>query len=334
MPPLFSVIIACYNHEQFVKEAVDSVLSQSCASREVIAVDDGSSDDTPKILDTYRESLLLEKSATNRGAGHARNRGASLATGEYLVFLDGDDVLMPWALDVYERLIRAERPVLILGKVRKFKGHVPVSSPEVLLDRLTFVSYPDFLSKDRSWVYNTSALIVHRTAFLSAGGWSPDIFYQDIQDLLAKLGDAGKTLLVLSPSTVWYRMHSTNAVRNVSRFVQGIDVLLTKDSSGAYPARKSARAKRRIWFGGLVFYWAKQALRAGLYRETCRILIHHGWLVLPAILQRSAVFVLGRKEEETLSMGHELGWIFAGQSAAPDAIAQENEKSLERGLRQ
>ena len=115
-PPRFSIVIACYNQRHFVQAAVESAISQPHPSKEVIAVDDASSDGTPEVLDGFGDSIRLVKFAKNQGALAARNHGSSLATGEYLVFLDGDDVLMPWTLQVYERLIAAQSPKIILGR--------------------------------------------------------------------------------------------------------------------------------------------------------------------------------------------------------------------------
>jgi hypothetical protein len=214
--------------------------------------------------------------------------------------LDGDDVLMPWALKIYDRLITACCPELILGRSAKCLEKVPTVQTGEPSQGIQFVEYPDFLSKDRPWIYNTSSLIVHRATFLSAGGWSTDIFYQDIQDLLNKLGIAGKTVLVLAPETVWYRMHTTNAVRKVSPFIDGIYVLLAKARAGDYPGERDCWLRRTAWFGGLIFYWAKEALRAGLYRDGFKLLTLEGWLILLAVLRRGAAWTIGRRTIETL----------------------------------
>ena len=298
--PLFSVVIACHNHEEFVKEAVDSALSQRHPSKQIIVVDDGSRDGTANVLKTYGESIIFAGLPENRGAGAARNYGSSLAVGEYLVFLDGDDVLMPCALDVYDRLITVCCPKLILARSVKCVGMVPAREIVDISREIQFVEYPDFLSKDRPWVYNTSSFIVHRATFLSAGGWSTDIFYQDIQDLLNKLGVAGTTVLVLEPETVWYRMHSTNAVRRISPFIDGIYVLLAKARAGVYPGGRECRGRRQAWFGGLTFYWGKEAVRAGHYRDGFTLLASEGWLVMLAFVRRSAAWIVGRRAIETL----------------------------------
>ena len=118
----FSIVIACYNQEAFIRETVESALSQRCPDKEIIVVDDCSSDGTTKVLKAFEESINITILSKNSGVYASRNHGASMANGEYLVFLDGDDVLMPWALDVYDHLITARRPQIILGRAVQFHG--------------------------------------------------------------------------------------------------------------------------------------------------------------------------------------------------------------------
>ena len=291
----FSVVIACHNHEAFVQSAVMSALSQSLPAKEVIVIDDASVDRTPEILKSFGASITFERVARNQGASAARNRGASLASGEYVVFLDGDDVLMSHALHLYGRLVSAGHPKIILGRCEVCGDRTPMVQRARPPVQIQFVEYPDFLSKDRPWVYNSSSLVVHRTTFLCAGGWSEEMFYQDIQDLLNKMGDSGKTVLVLEPATVWYRMHSANAIRKIKPFVQGIYVLLTKARRGLYPGGRAYRKKREAWFGGLIFYWTREAIRNKDYRSGFSLLASRWWLILLAMIRRCVACVRGRK---------------------------------------
>ena len=172
--------------------------------------------------------------------------------------------------------LRSAAQRLILGRSSLFYGDLPAiaTGPP---SKIRFVEYANFFDKDRPWVYNTSSLVVERAAFLDAGRWSEDIFYQDIQDLLNKLSVAGGTDIVLAPDTVLYRMHSTNAVRQIAPFIEGIQKLLTKAKQGAYPGDRAVRTKRAVWFGGLIFYWAKEGMRNGHFRDglnlICRQLV-------------------------------------------------------------
>lgn len=299
--PLFSIVIACYNHEKFIREAVDSVLRQQHAGVEVIVVDDSSSDRSVEILKSYGDLIRLECLPVNRGVGAARNHGASVAGGRYLIFLDGDDALTPWALSVYGRIVRESSPAIILGRCSLFSGDLPklITAPG---RGIQFVEYGSFLDKDRPWVYNTSSLVVERAAFMGVGGWSPEIFHQDIQDLLNKLSVAHKTDLVLAPATVFYRMHTTNAVRQVGRFIDGVDLLLAKARQGAYPGGRAVQVKRSAWFGGLTLYWFKQGMRKGPIWGALRLFIGNSWMVALAALRRTVAFVAGRERVHVLAL--------------------------------
>jgi glycosyltransferase involved in cell wall biosynthesis len=268
-------------------------------------VDDCSSDGTAVILKSFGASINLTILPQNRGAYGSRNHGASLAKGEYLVFLDGDDVLMPWALNLYDHLITARCPQIILGQAVRFHGKVPVTNSGELSNSTQFVEYPHFLAKDRPGLYNSSALVINRSYFWSLGGWSNGIFYQDIQDLLAKLGTSGKTIFVLKPGTVWYRMHSKNAVLNVPSFVEGIRVLLENAKSGKYPGGRKHRIERSAWFGGVALYWAKEAIRTRHFAYGFNLIALSWRIILLALIRRSTALLLGRKPSEELPLQYD-----------------------------
>jgi glycosyltransferase involved in cell wall biosynthesis len=92
-----SIIIPAYNAETYLKEAVDSALSQTYNEREVIIVDDGSTDRTPRILADYGHSVRVIRQA-NRGSPAACNAGVAAARGTWISFLDADDVWLPGKL--------------------------------------------------------------------------------------------------------------------------------------------------------------------------------------------------------------------------------------------
>lgn len=90
--PLVSIIIPCYNGRQFISEAIESALAQSYSRVEILVIDDGSTDESPEIAQRYPVRLVR---GTHLGVSAARNLGIRESHGEYLVFLDSDDRLLP-----------------------------------------------------------------------------------------------------------------------------------------------------------------------------------------------------------------------------------------------
>jgi len=95
--PLVSAIIPTYNRGWIIKEAVDSVMSQDYRDFELIIVDDGSTDNTPEILNSCRGDILVFRQE-NQGVSAARNRGIAEASGRFIAFLDSDDLWLPQKL--------------------------------------------------------------------------------------------------------------------------------------------------------------------------------------------------------------------------------------------
>ena len=103
--PKVSIIIPIYNNEKYLMESIDSVLNQTFQDFEIISINDGSTDNSLKILEEYakKDSRIKIVTQENKGAGSARNEGLKLAKGEYLAFLDGDDF---YNLDFLEKMLK------------------------------------------------------------------------------------------------------------------------------------------------------------------------------------------------------------------------------------
>jgi len=96
--PVVSIIIPCFNGEKFVGEAIQSALDQTYPHKEVIVIDDGSTDDSLGVIKSFGDCIHWE-TGPNRGGCAARNRGVELAKGEFIQFLDADDILYPQKIE-------------------------------------------------------------------------------------------------------------------------------------------------------------------------------------------------------------------------------------------
>ena len=102
MKPLTSIITPLYNSEVFIAETINSVIGQTYNNWELLLIDDGSKDKTIKIVESYIKqypNISLIKNKTNLGAAISRNKGIKVAKGEYIAFLDADDLWKPTKLE-------------------------------------------------------------------------------------------------------------------------------------------------------------------------------------------------------------------------------------------
>lgn len=132
MEPLISVIVPVYNVEPYLRKCVDSILNQTYRNLEVILVDDGSPDVCPAICDEYAamDNRVRVIHKENGGLSDARNVGMETASGEYLTFVDSDDLLPIEAVETMMNIAIAERADLVIGGYNRF-ADVPEGSGNV-----------------------------------------------------------------------------------------------------------------------------------------------------------------------------------------------------------
>ena len=225
--PVISVVIPNFNYRRFVAEAVESVFHQGGSGWEVIVVDDGSTDGSREVLSGFGEKirLILQE---NRGPAAARNRGAAQARGEYLLFLDSDDLLLEGALALYageiqknpeEDLLCGDAVLADQGGGRTpLKAHLPrrKGSPfEALLWENGLI---------------TSAVLVKRETFQSVGGFDEDQALRVVEDydLWLRLLRSGARLRLLGEETVLKRSHGENISGSGLKIVVPEEALVNK----------------------------------------------------------------------------------------------------------
>src|SRR5215469_4431153 len=98
MSPLVSIIVPCFNQARYLADAVRSILRQTYSQYETLVIDDGSTDETRKVASNFEKVKYYYQ--PNRGLASARNTGIRECRGDFLVFLDADDLLLPTALQI------------------------------------------------------------------------------------------------------------------------------------------------------------------------------------------------------------------------------------------
>jgi glycosyltransferase involved in cell wall biosynthesis len=286
----FSILMPVYNIQKYLRQTIDSLLSQDFRDFEVVIVDDGSTDETPRILESYGTQIRVCRQA-NTGAEFARNKAASLARGEYLVMMDHDDVLLPGALSTYDRIIRTFGfPALIIGAMAYFQDGQTVPSAAPPVGPAKVLRYEDFLAKDVEVGITNSRIVIRKAVFDAIGGYGnrgEPAFPADDFNLIFKAGADGPCIVVQEPTTVVRRMHETNFVRDVSAVITGIFGLIRFDRQGRYPAGISQRLGRYAIIGGFSAVWALNYCWRKKHRwQAIRMLLGTAPMVAVAVWRR------------------------------------------------
>lgn len=222
MDVLVTVAIPSYNYGHFIGEAIASVLAQTFTDYEIIAIDDGSTDNTKQTLQPFWDKIRYVKQE-NQGLSAARNKAICLAKGKYILFLDADDFLLPEMLENQVKAISTDDNLglVVCGwHIAKESGEI-VSNVELWkhIGELT----PEALVKYRSLI--PSATLFRRHWLQKVGGFSQSAFPAEDIDCVLKMLAQGCQSRWVKKIGVCYRQHGQNITRNVSRQVAAFERL-------------------------------------------------------------------------------------------------------------
>jgi glycosyltransferase involved in cell wall biosynthesis len=212
--PLVSVIVPTYNGAAFLKTAVDSVLDQTYPSVECIVIDDGSTDATPSIIESFGDRVRGTRQS-NRGFGYARNRGARLARGELLSFLDHDDCWRPTKIERQVRRL-AERPevavvytaVELIDAHGDYLGIIPAPPADLAFRNTLLMEWPHLALEQGA--------LIRREAFVQLGCFDERLTTSIGCDLACRLASTYPIEPIDEPLAA-YRQHAEQMHHDLSR---------------------------------------------------------------------------------------------------------------------
>ncbi len=244
--PFFSIIIPTYNRRELLKQSLMSVWRQTFTDYELIVSDGGSADGTVEYLHSLGSRVRM-LSQPNNGPGAARNLGVAQARGDYLAFLDSDDLWFRWTLETYAAVIReANRPAFIAGKPFRFQREDDLMrvSSEAMKSEL----FSDYLASCDEWRWwGVSSFVIRKDAMQKSGGFAEVNMNGEDADLALKLGDAPGFVQIMSPRTFAYREHDCNLTSDLGKTIAGIWHKMRSEEDGQYPGgKKRARERWRI----------------------------------------------------------------------------------------
>jgi len=245
--PLFSVIIPAYNRAPFIAQTLRSVLAQSFTNFEVIVIDDGSTDDTVAIARSFETSFSSRLRIVQQpNAGPARNHAASLATGDYLAFLDSDDLWQPWTLETYAALIASRnRPSILCAFPHPFSSESELASlTRAPLDVEVSADY--LATNPLTVVPGAGTLVVRAHIFSQSRGFPTQRINAEDADLYLRLGIVPGFINVRAPVLVCYRTHDGAQNLSTPKSIAGRLFIAHGERTNRYPggpARKLDRDK-------------------------------------------------------------------------------------------
>lgn len=241
---LVSIIVPVYNAEKWIKEALDSALNQTWANIEIIVINDGSVDNSFVIAQTFVSSRVKVISQENRGASAARNRGLSEAKGDFIQFLDADDLLAPDKIELQIKLLSTEKNKYCIASGEWARFYKSPSEAKFIYQPLWKDMSPvDWLvcAWQEHWMMHPGSWLIPRDIVLKAGLWDESLSLNDDGEYFCRVILASKGIKFCPKVRSYYRSglpkalsarKDTNALDSLYRsYEKNVNNLLLINSS-------------------------------------------------------------------------------------------------------
>jgi glycosyltransferase involved in cell wall biosynthesis len=218
--PLFSIIIPVFNRASTVSSTIESVLNQAYKDFEIILVDDGSSDEIEKNISNYiAEKELIFHAQPNSGVSSARNKGASLSKGKYLIFLDSDDhVTQNWLSD-FEKKINPKNPEIIYCGINRLKENILVEYTDPKNPYRDGQSFGNVIP---------GSFCIKSEFFKNIGGYDDKLAYGENTELGFRIKMENPTTSFISSPNLYYNMYENSHGKNERNKMNGLLYTINK----------------------------------------------------------------------------------------------------------
>ncbi len=217
--PKVSVLIPMYNAEKFIGETLESVLNQTYKNIEIIIVDDESSDNSYEVAQKYcdKNKNIILSQQKNQGPGAARNKAFSLSSGEYIQYLDADDLLAPDKIELQiDELQKHHDNIFVFGSVAEFK----VNTDNAYFQNFYyFKDYNDpinFLADywGTGGMIQIASLLIPRKSVLKAGKWNEDWILNEDGEFISRIIKESNKVVYLNNAVSYYRKDNTGSLNS------------------------------------------------------------------------------------------------------------------------
>ena len=246
----FSIIIPTFNRIDLLRQTLDSLRYVDLRVHEILVVDDGSSDGTAEFVTEDHPGVRLLRQQ-NAGPGSARNRGLDAATGDWIAFLDSDDLWFPWTLDHLETAIAGTAAAILFLKPFRF------TDPGEVVSLIGHASHPrprwevfnDYFSSGEVWRWwGASSFAVRREA-IGKTRFSEEKINGEDSDWMMKLGDGHRVAQLTGAPAFGYREHGASLMSDWRKTLDGAMNLVANEIGGIYPGGEARRKERRRILG-------------------------------------------------------------------------------------
>ena len=208
---LVSVIVPVYNGERFLRESIESILNQQYKEIEIIIVDDGSTDSSSNIAKTFKTIRYIYQD--NLGPAAARNTGIDVSKGEFIAFLDSDDIWFPSKLSTQIDYLNKNPDTGFVFAHRRMIVENNIDKPPW---------YKEHLFDNDSPVLCASALLARKNVFNQVGTYNSDFRFGENAEWLTRTKDAGIKMVVLPETLLEQRLHDKNQTYQLNQMRSNI----------------------------------------------------------------------------------------------------------------
>lgn len=224
---IISIIAPAYNHEKYVLNALSSIAKQTYYNKELIIIDDCSTDNTADLIQSYISRKIVKelfpagiqyiRHSANMNAHRTINEGISVANGKYISIINTDDAYEPNRLDTMLNCLKKRKARIAFSKVRCIDANgdnIPENPFEDLVDDLEKYPLPSFALAVKNVAVGTGNFIFEKDLYEEIGGFSPKYHFIHDWDFILK------ATLLSEPAYVedtyyLYRFHSTNTIKQI-----------------------------------------------------------------------------------------------------------------------
>lgn len=218
MKPLVSILIPAYNAEKWVAAAIESALRQTWREKEIIFIDDGSTDRTLSIAEEFSSRGVFVTFQKNQGASAARNKAFSFCRGDYIQWLDADDILAPdkiaRQMEVAEKLSDPRK--LLSSEFGRFLFRLRNAkfTPTLLWNDLSPIEWLIRKMSNNIWM-QTGTWLVSRELSEAAGPWDERLSFDDDGEYFCRVLSKSSGVKFVHGSKTYYRATGAGSLSNV-----------------------------------------------------------------------------------------------------------------------